>query len=316
MAGRLNLNEVNEVGFVFRDNNGVLVSPTALTIDIRQPDGTVLTPSLTEASPEVTLDATLGAILAKDLGLTPAENAAGVGVVRLLHTVTISGIWRYYCLTSAPFVAAETERSAVRPMWSDIDGTIEGNCQDPTPELADCLGAPCEDCVMTDRIYQAAWATLTSAGDALTLCGLDEPCTRWIEMGSPAAISPLGECGCEALVVVINDRILGIGADGLCAPNDRLLRFDVILSHQYPVAVNPQGTPTTMPNPGDEAGAECASLNGLALRMSREAEALDRLLADRLSCHLDRCRSVKTLNERWTSDGACRRYTRTVEIQL
>ncbi len=315
MAGRVDVGDIAEIGFVFRDNDGNLVSPTALTIQVRLPDGSVVTPAFDETSPEVTLDATLGAILAADLGLSPAENAAGVGIVRLLYQVTISGIYRFYAATTVPFISAESERVPVRPIWSTIEGTIEGNCQDPTPELVDCE-TPCRDCEINDRIYQAAWATLVAAGEALTVCGLDEPCTRWIEVGSPAAISPVGECGCEALVVVINDRILGIGADGLCAPNDRLLRFDVVLSHQYPVAVDPQGQPRTMPNPGDEAGAECASLNGLALRMMREAEALDRLLADRLSCHLDRCRSVKTLNERWTSDGACRRYTRTVEIQL
>ena len=315
MAGRVDVGDIAEIGFVFRDNNGTLVSPTALTIDVRQPDGVVLTPALTEASPGVTLGATLGAVLAADLGLSPAENAAGVGIVRLDYQVTISGIWRFYSTTSAPFISTESERVPVRPMWSTVEGTIEGNCQDPTAELVDC-DTPCRPCEINDRIYQAAWATLWAAGEALTVCGFDEPCTRWIEVGSPAAISPVGECGCEALVVVLNDRILGIGADGLCDPVDRLLRFDVVLSHQYPIAVDPQGQPMTMPNPGDEAGAECATLNGLALRMMREAEALDRLLADRIKCHLDRCRSVKTLNERWTSDGACRRYTRTVEIQL
>ena len=315
MAGRVDVGDIAEIGFTFRDNNGVLVSPTALTIQVRLPDGSVVTPPFDETDPEVTLNATLGSVLAADLGLTAAENAAGVGIVRLLYQVTISGIYRFYALTSAPFIAAESERVPVRPIWSAIEGTIEGNCQDPTPELIDS-GTPCRPCEINDRIYQAAWATLAAAGEALTVCGFDEPCTRWIEVGSPAAISPVGECGCEALVVVISDRILGIGADGLQTPSDRLLRFDVVLSHQYPVATNPQGTPTTMPNPGDEAGAECATLNGLALRMMREAEALDRLLGDRISNYLTRCRSFKTTNERWTSDGPCRRYTRTVEIQL
>ncbi len=315
MAGRVDVGDIAEIGFTFRDNNGVLVSPTELTIQVRLPDGSVVTPPFDETDPEVTLDATLGSVLAADLGLTAAENAAGVGIVRLLYQVTISGIYRFYALTSVPFISAESERVPVRPIWSTIEGTIEGNCQDPTPELIDC-GTPCRPCEMNDRIYQAAWATLTAAGEALTVCGIDEPCTRWIEIGSPAAISPIGECGCEALVVVINDRILAVGADPRGSSVDRLLRVDVVISHQYPVAVDPQGTPTTMPNPGDEAGAECATLNGLALRMMREAEALDRLLGDRLACHLDRCRSVATINERWTSDGACRRYTRTVEIQL
>jgi hypothetical protein len=113
----LDVGDVNEIGFVFRNGDGELVTPEALTVAVRSP-GEAEDVELSEASDEVELGATLGAVLAAELGLTDAENTAGTGIVRVLYPVDAPGVWWAYCAVTAPFVAAESVRTVVRPPFT------------------------------------------------------------------------------------------------------------------------------------------------------------------------------------------------------
>jgi len=186
-------------------------------------------------------------------------------------------------------------------------------CQTPAAALPDC-GEPCRDCEGRDRIYTAARALLVAAGEALDECGLDQPCTRWVEP-AVASIASAGPCACDALVVVIRNRIGPLLTDA-AESRPMPIRLDLVISHRAMIAVDVNGIPTTMPPPGNENGSDCDSLNALSLRFAREAEALDRLLEDRIRCRLDWCKALVTLSDSWTLDGLCRRYTRSVEIRL
>lgn len=105
--------DVVEVGFVFRDKTNTLTSPTAVTVEVYDETG-ALAETFSQTDPRVTIGATIGTDLAAELGLTTAENTAGVGIVAVEITPDAAGQWQVYLAGTATAIGADTSVFTVR----------------------------------------------------------------------------------------------------------------------------------------------------------------------------------------------------------
>ena len=96
------------------------INPTPVTVEIKKSNGTQITP-LTQADTEVTIGATLGDDLARELGLTAAENTAKTGIVQVLPRST-----------SAAATGSSTAKAPARsPSPNESPAKSEPNSTDP-----------------------------------------------------------------------------------------------------------------------------------------------------------------------------------------
>jgi len=101
----IDVDDLAEVAFVYRDSDGTLTSPDNVTVTIRDPSGNETVK--TDADPDVTIGATLADHTRRECGITAAENTAGTGVVQLLWTIDEAGEWQFRCVSSGVLVGAE-----------------------------------------------------------------------------------------------------------------------------------------------------------------------------------------------------------------
>lgn len=113
MASRISarVGDVVETGFVCRNKQGTLTSPTAVTVEIRDQDDNVET--ITQTDDRVTIGATLSTGLATRLGLSTAENTAGTGIVSVEVTPDAAGFWSVYCGGTSGLIASGLVRFVV-----------------------------------------------------------------------------------------------------------------------------------------------------------------------------------------------------------